>query len=210
MIALEPHEISFSTEAVLVDVRPLQERYGGMGFLPGSLSLPRTDPVERFAERLHAICGELVPTLVCLSGARARACAEWVGPSFGGTVTYLAGGVLGWGAEGLPLCWGPSSVSAVSVRVAAPLEELSRHMTACFVGELADVSIEHELDPLALLRSCFARAGQDYDRPNPELLHRVLDHAALSSVRLGTPLRRVAANVDRMLAMLPAPCPAVP
>ena len=132
---------------------------------------------------------------------------EWLSGLLGAPVTgfettFLEGGVLGWSAAGLPLCacrMAPAKPDPVEPR------DLPRMLAACFVGELAEVSLDRDIDPLALLRLAFERAGQSYDEPAIDQLHRVLDHAALLSLELGTPLDRVAANLDRMIALLPPP-----
>lgn len=207
MTVIDPLVASRSTELVLVDLRPTTERHCGLGFIPGSIGLPLPDDPSVASEQLDALDPPRLPVLVCTSGARARAQVQRIGGRLERPLAYLDGGVLGWSAAGLPLC-----ACAVPNTASAPIDpqELPRHLAACFVGELAEASLEHGLDPLALLRLAFERAGQSYDEPILDQLHRVLDHAALLSLELGTPLERVAANIDRMVAMLPEQSPSSP
>lgn len=199
MSAIHPREVLGSTGLVLVDLRPLGERIGGMGFPPGSLGMPWAPDAVDYTESVRAAAGGRAPVLVCLSGARARARSLAVG----GALPYLEGGVLAWSAEGLPLCG--RSMPATDEPLLA-LDEIPRYLAACFVGELAELAIDRpELDPLALLHRCFERAGVSQDAPSFEGLLRVLDQAALTSLELGTPLSKVATNVDHMLARLPLP-----
>lgn len=200
MTAMLPREVLGAPELLLVDIRPVVERYGGVGFMPGSVSVPWQPDAERWAAAVRAAAGPRTPVLVCLSGTRARTC----GLAGSGAFPHLEGGVLGWAAEGLPLCGrdGPHGRDEPPIAV----EAFPRHMAACFVGELAETALDHpDLDPLAVLHRCFERAGERFDAPTREGLLRVLDQAALASLELGTPLARVAENLDHMLSRLPLP-----
>jgi rhodanese-related sulfurtransferase len=196
MTAIHPRQALGQPGLVLVDLRPPSERYGGMGFPPGSLHVPGHLDVERWAAAVRQAAGPHTPVLVCLSGTRARTLAEAHGWS------YLEGGVLAWGAEGLPLAG--RHVTRPSDDPPLPVEAFPRHMAACFVGELAEAALDHPaLDPLALLHRCFERAGVSFTEPTLEGLLRALDQAALASLELGTPAERVAENLDHMLSRLP-------
>lgn len=201
MTALLPREVLGAPELLLVDIRPVAERYGGVGLVPGSVSVPwQPDDPERWAAAVRAAAASRTPVLVCLSGSRARTCAG----AQGSGLPYLEGGVLGWAAEGLPLCGRDGARSSDEPTIA--VEGFPRHMASCFVGELAETALDHpEIDPLAVLHRCFERAGVSFTVPTLEGLLRVLDHAALASLALGTPLERVAANLDHMLSRLPLP-----
>lgn len=196
MTAILPREVLGAPELLLVDIRPVAERYGGVGFVPGSVSVPWQPDAARWAAAVRAAAGSRTPVLVCLSGSRARTCTQ------GSGFPYLDGGVLGWAAAGLPLCGRDEARSSDEPAIA--VEAFPRHMAACFVGELAETALDHpDLDPLAVLHRCFDRAAVSFTVPTLEGLLRVLDQAALASLALGTPLARVAANLDHMLARLP-------
>jgi hypothetical protein len=200
MTALHPREVLGIPGLVLVDLRPASERYGGLGFCPGSLGLPWQPGAERWAARVREVAGARMPVLVCMSGSRARSCTL----AERGAFPHLEGGVLAWAAEGLPLC-GRDPAARSDEPPLSP-EEFPRHMAACFVGELADVALDHpHVDPMRLLGRCFERAGVSMTAPTLEGLLHVLDHAALASLELGTPIERVAANLDHMLSRLPMP-----
>ena len=199
MTALSPREVLGLPGLVLIDLRPQSERMEGMGFVPGSLGVPMVSDAARYAELVRAAAGGRTPVLVCLSGSRARTCSQ----EAGGVLPYLEGGVLAWAAEGLPLC---GLQRPATDEPSISLSEVPRHIAACFVGELAELALDRpELDPLQMLEGCFARAGVSMESPSLEGILRVLDQAALTSLELGTPLARVAANVDHMLARLPPP-----
>ncbi|MEX1368966.1 MAG: hypothetical protein AB1Z98_37920, partial [Nannocystaceae bacterium] len=123
-----------------------------------------------------------------------------VAPHLRMPVAYMEGVVVGWAAAGVPLC---GCVPPSGPAPDHPPVQVPRLLLACFVGELADIALDRELDPVQLLRECFERAGQSYDEPVLDQLHHVLDHAAMLSLDLGTPIERVAANLDRMAALLP-------
>lgn len=200
MDAIDPVAASRSPELLLLDFRPPLERHRGVGFIPGSLGMAISDDPQVAAEQLARLGPAKTPVLVCTSGTRAVALVKRIGPLLEGPLTYLEGGVLGWSAAGLPLC--ACSFASTPPELVSP-EDLPRRLAACFVGELAEVSLDRDLDPLALLRLAFERAGQSFDEPILDQLHPVLDHAALLSLELGTPLERVAANIDHILALLP-------
>lgn len=196
MTAIHPREALGIPGLVLVDLRPPSERYGGVGFVPGSLHVPGHLDVESWVAKVQQAAGARTPVLVCLSGTRARSLAEGHGWS------YLQGGVLAWGAEGLPLAG--RHVSRASDDPPLAVEAFPRHMAACFVGELAEAALDHpDLDPLALLHRCFDRAGASFTDPTLDGILRALDQAALASLELGTPIERVASNLDHMLSRLP-------
>lgn len=196
MTAIHPREALGIPGLVLVDLRPSSERYGGVGFIPGSLHVPGQPDAEHWVAMVREAAGSGTPVLVCLSGTRARSLAERHGWS------YLEGGVLAWGAEGLPLAGRPPARPSTDPKI--PVEAFPRHMASCFVGELAEAALDQpDLDPLALLHHCFERAGASFTDPTIEGLLRTLDHAALASLTLGTPIARVAANLDHMLSRLP-------
>jgi rhodanese-related sulfurtransferase len=219
MTAIHPRDVLGIPRLLLVDIRPTAERHGGVGFIPASVSVPWQPEAERWAAAVRAVAGERTPVLVCLSGTRARnGCAAL--PCFeggfeggfedacsqleGGMCSHLEGGVLAWGAEGLPLCG--RDLPRTRDEPPLSLQEVPRHLAACFVGELAEASLDRpDLDPLALLERCFRRAGTSPTAPTLEGLLHVLDHAALASFELGTPLARVATNIDHMLGRLPLP-----
>lgn len=198
MAAIPPRRALETPGLLLVDLRPLAERYGGIGFVPASVSVPWQADAERWAADVRKAAGALEPLIVCTSGHRAQSCGAPLGWH------HLEGGVLGWAAERLPVCG--HEVTRSPDEPVLSVEEFPRHMAACFVGELAEAALDHpDLDPLAILRRCFEREGVRFEAPTLAGLLRVLDQAALASLELGTPLARIAANLDHMLARLPDP-----
>lgn len=200
MHVIAPSEAARTRGLLLVDLRPAAERHQGVGFIPGSVGIPASEDSGLYADAIRRVARDRVAVLVCTSGTRARDRALKVAPHLRMPLAVLEGGVLGWAAAGLPLC---GCVPPSEPAPRCPPDQVPRQMLACFVGELADIALDRELDPLELLRECFERAGQSYDEPVLDQLHDVLDHAALLSLDLGTPIERVAANLDRMSALLP-------
>ncbi|MBK8237375.1 MAG: hypothetical protein IPK74_17670 [Deltaproteobacteria bacterium] len=200
MRTITPLELVRRHELAILDVRPRDERLGGVGFVPGSIAV--LNEPRAIAAALDDTGGEHGAVLVCLSGNRCRDAFAAIPGGVQSRLWVLEGGVLAWRAEGLPVCGVElAEHHADPVLGGRSLAELPRAMAACFVAEIVEVAGD-EVDPMQLLEACFARAGARFDAPLADDLIRVLDHAAAASRRVGTEASRVAANVDRFLAVL--------
>ena len=200
MLALTPEQALSHKRLRYIDIRPAEEREAGLGAIPGSIGVPLDEDDETFQRSVERASLGRPVLLVCTSGERARRLAERLAPQFHVDLGYLAGGILRWGEQGLPL-FARDPIGASGEQLSAP--ELSRRLAACFVGELAEVSLDRDLDPLDMLRSCFRRAEVDFEAPSTSELCRVIDHAAAISMDLGTPLDRIAGNLDMIRGLLP-------
>jgi len=200
MLPLSANAVVTDPQLQLVDIRSHHERYGGLGFVPGSLGEPYAGGALAFWERACELTAPQQPVLSCLSGLSARGLARALQDDCDTEVAYLDEGIVGWGSAGLPLC-GRGPAAMLRQRLAG--EDFARYLSSTFVGELAPAAIERNLDPVLLVRECFDRAGVPGDEGDADRLLRVLDHAAITSLRFGVPLRRVATTIDHLLALLP-------
>lgn len=89
--------------AIIVDVREEFELLSGV--IPGSISVPMSELLERLDE-----LGGAPVVLVCASGSRSRRVAEYLCENgFRHAVANLTGGLKGWREEGRELLsWSPA------------------------------------------------------------------------------------------------------
>ena len=207
MPAFTPEQILGAPHRLVIDIRPLDERIGELGFLPGSLSIPMPS-VERGLAQLSdsKLVGE-EPVLYCASGNRSGRMLAQIEREFGRPVHHLEGGMLGWQAAGLPTAYAdPAVLDEHDLAVTEPLL-FRRLLMSCFVAEATEVVPDDEelivaSDPLTVLRRCFEVSGTDWDETDPSRLFAVVDHASAVFRRLGGPIERIAYNVSRMYAVL--------
>ena len=188
---------------LVVDVRPLAERLDGIGFIPGSISLP-VDPLPAGLHATRVIPPTRKVVFVCLSGRRSDEVAAAVARSRDpGTTANLGGGLMAWQAAQL-------DVAGVHARwdgtepAGQDLAAVCREIAACFVAEAVELSLDAgmDLDPMELFGMCCHEAGVDPEAPDRTGLVRVLDLAAARSRELGNEYERIAANLDKMLGLL--------
>lgn len=180
-------------------MRRSHERYGGLGFIPGSIALPPDAPSMRLWERACERTAPQIPVFVCLSGLGSRNLVRLLHQEHEIEALYLEGGVVRWSSEGLPLC---GQVKGLQQRETSA-RSFRRSLASQFVGQLAAIALERDLDPLVLLRECFDAAQTSFEHPDVDALPDVIDRAAACCLRLGVPLRRVADQVDQWLGSLP-------
>lgn len=185
-----------SRQALIVDVRPAQERWFGMGTIPGSLEICGS-PLERVEALADA---EKALILVCQSGRRSLDLARH---ALANNVYSLAGGIIGWGSSGYPLCASGQDLQALAQSDARPvgLESLRRSLLSCFVAEIAELT-DCEVDPAQLLASCFQDANVEPVNASIKDLVRVMSWAAARSRELGNDYRRIADNLEFFLREL--------
>ncbi len=203
MLALKPYQVLSYSKIQLVDMRSQQERYSGVGFIPGSLSIPFIPDPTLYAQTVTSMVDERTPVLLCHNGRRARACALSMASAFKNPPGYLVGGILRWKADGLPLSGRltpgqlgpPEQPGQPELQLnAAPASAARRRW-----------SPSSRTDPLAVLRECFIGSRRNYDTRELRRVHHLLDHAAIASLEMGSPLKKVADNIDGILARLPGP-----
>jgi rhodanese-related sulfurtransferase len=169
----------------LVDVRPLEERFGPEGYLPGSVCASGAQLEQLLEQPLPVV-------LYCLSGHRSQKQADALMVR-GFRVASLAGGVLGWRALGLPVCGHGAQ--------ALPGDpDFVRALESCFVAESAQQATERgrtvTFNPRGWIRELLT-SSPTFDW----LLDQVAERARLN----GHELARIAQNVDALRAMLRAP-----
>lgn len=187
---------------MLVDIRPLVERRGEMGFIPASLSLPLAQPILDHLSSVESLRHDAEALVFyCLTGRRSDAAVQTLKDHIDLPVYSLAGGFLAWEASGLPVCrFGTPPPNA-------PHDVLSfrRHLLACFVAENIEYSLEHDvppIDPRIELERVFLEAGVLWDAPTVEGLFRVLDRTSLRMRKAGGDIRHISETLQTMCSML--------
>lgn len=203
VVNLDPKEVADARAMLVVDVRPLAERLDGLGYIPGSISLP-VDPLPEGLAATRVIPAERPVVFVCLSGRRSEDVAQAIARSREpGTTANLDGGYLAWQAADLEV----AGVNAKWSRPSAVQRDLAatcREIAACFMAEAVELSLDAgmDIDPMRLFDTCCVEAGVDPEHPTREGLLRVLDLAAARSRELGNEYDRIALNLDKMLGLL--------
>ena len=200
---LDPRDVADARAMLVVDVRPLSERLDGIGFIPGSISLP-IDPLPDGLSATRVVAPERPVVFVCLSGRRSEEVAVAFAQSRDpGTTANLAGGVMAWQAAELEVA-GVDASWPKPAPDAAELASICREIAACFMAEAVELSLDAgiDLDPMALFNVCCTEAGVDPEAPDRDGLLSVLDLAAARSRELGNGYDRIAANLDKMLGLI--------
>ena len=200
---LHPADFAARRDLVLVDLRPTSER-SEVGFLPASLSLPRStwDDAEATLVELAALENVNAIALYCTSGRRSLEARAALEERSAIPVWNLEGGFLAWAAAGLPVC----RVSKAPAEHPRSVLEYRRHLLACFVGANAELALDKgaRAEPYQMLLECFERAGVPWEEPTIDGLYRVVDWAAIATFRAGGNLADIAENVGGMVSMLRA------
>ncbi len=200
---LAPAELAARTDIPIVDIRPVAEREAGLGWIPGSVCVPPEALLDRAFAQDWPPSAPLA--LACLSGRRSAAFAVALTSRGWTRVHDLAGGLLAWRAEGLPVA---GEDTAAFTQAAGPLSRraVERELVSCFVAEAVLVEVERDdegplaLDPVAVVRESLTRVGVE-DHLTVRDVTRVLDRLAAAARAHGHAPGTIAANVDRLLRM---------
>ncbi len=189
MSAISCSTIVRDPQRILVDIRPLEERWL-VGFIPGSVDMDSEDEIDRLGESSRL-------ALVCTSGVRARAMAERH-PI--GAIDYLEGGILAWGEAGKPLASAQRSLKADGDTIRfRDLAQAYDGLKSCFLAELIQSDLSEiesgHLEPIALFHQAAERAGVTSSPGAHELL-RLMDHMARVRLCLGADVERIADNLS--------------
>jgi rhodanese-related sulfurtransferase len=187
MESLTPQELEAQRGCYLIDIRPLDERRAELGFIPGSLAL---GSAQELAELVDL---DGLPVVVyCTSGRRSAQFIEELEGAMAARVKNLDGGVLAWGAAGLPLV----TEDVTSHGPDASAQAFVLGLRSCFIGQLVETILEFDLDldPLELFEQLESRVREKPHPSSAELLRELVDHAAHLSRLLGTPLDAIARN----------------
>ena len=158
-LQLTPTAAAELREFLVVDIRPVHERFCGQGFIPGSLHVD-TEDNPMALDQLRQLGHRSSLVLACMTGRRSDALAlalKTVDASL--VVANLSGGLLGWHAAQLPVAAGGVEWDEDEAR--RPLSgETCRLIASCFMAETVELSLDNEadLDPMALFNRCLAEA----------------------------------------------------
>lgn len=201
MPGLQPTHASDPERYQLIDIRPTLERYSGMGFVAGSLSLPRSNELQADAEAIERIAGAKLPVLLCLTGHRAHGLALALAQCVEIPLSYVEGGLFAWNAEALPLAGlrlteqlqSPLSPSDFDATVRAQLDALliDSPIDACETVEL-------------VLQRCLMGMGRRMECCTPRQLRTLMDLLAVVLLDLGVPRWEVSDLLDGLLVRLPS------
>jgi rhodanese-related sulfurtransferase len=200
-IYISARQASLQRELLLVDIRPIEERIGELGFIPGSLSAPLTASWETDSAPQDLLAHSSGVVLACLSGQRAK--LAWRDaiekPTF-----ILEGGTLAWGAEGLPLV-SPANMRETIDGVDS-ITSFLQSLRSCFIAEWVESSLSAGLDeiinPIELVDGCLQAEGISAGACAVDSLRRAMDRLAWHSLRVGTARTKIAHNLSVMLNTL--------
>jgi len=195
-LTISIEEVIRQRPAPTFDLRPLEERDSGMGFIPGATWCSTEGLLARIDE-LVAVTRASSVVLVCLSGRRSDDAAQRLRDRGVPRVYSLRGGILAWRAAGHPVC-GTGDIDDADVPDLEDAEAFVVAIRSCFVAEWAQNSADDDaFNPVELVQEVFARAP----RTRAGLVAAV-DEVARVAWRRGHPLAAMVKNVDRMHAAL--------
>lgn len=194
-LTISAAELASSRVGLVFDVRAVSERYEGLGYIPGSCSLP-FDPAQFDVETLRQNAPSGI-VLVCLSGKRSDEAARVMRDAGLLNVQSVQGGILAWRAAGYPVC-GVDTHASAEIPEVRDASSFVLAVKSCFVAEWAqNCTVDDGFDPVALVQSAFAGV-----RWNMRDLRCAVERVSGVAWRRGYPLATIAANVDRMLAVI--------
>lgn len=182
----------------MIDIRPREERYSELGWIPASLSLSGVG-AERLSWLREQLEGSETAVLYCTSGRRSEKTLAILGAEYPRPLAHLRGGVLGWSAAGLPTC-GLVDVEPPDflLSLEAP-SQFRQALTSCFVAATMESTLsDDDADPMQTLRSCYEIEGVSWEDPSIDDLYYVIDRMALASRRLGGDLATIVENTNTM------------
>ncbi len=200
---LGPAALSELRNVVILDVRAAEERFGEMGFIPGSRSFPEEELRSSPARLLSTYGVDQPVALVCLSGKRSLRLVPMLRGLGFATCAHLRGGVLAWRAASLPVC-GVGAVPAEDVVPLRSIDEFPRALVSCFVAESVETQLNSGdgslVDPKPIVERICAEMRPSHS--SAQAWADSLDRLAEAARAMGHPLDHIARNVDRMLASL--------
>lgn len=201
MLSLSPLQASDTRQVQLIDIRPSLERYSGMGFVAGSMSVPQSNELRSDAAAIRSVAGNKIPVLVCLTGHRTHGMALALAQAIARPLGYLRGGLFAWNSEGLPLA---------GLRLAeAPHTPMEPEQFRATLRAELDLTLEDFLadvhDPAELvLQRCATAQGRSLEQCNHWELRTLLDLLAVVLLDFSVPREIASALLDRLLLRLPS------
>lgn len=188
----------------VVDIRPQDERFGELGFVPGSLWIPKDSP--DFARQVTKLALEAPVVLYCLSGHRSDAAHQAITQRSPDLLLYsLEGGLLAWSAAGHPV----SGLNHAKSNQWTPETDIFAQIRACFVAQMTETMLDNEDEdfenPMHLLEMSFKELHTSPQQASVQQWYSVLDKLAHMSKSKGTKLRVVQEHLDDFRNILPNP-----
>ena len=186
----------------VLDVRPADERFGQLGFIPGSIWV---DPADTsFENTVLEMASKHPVVLTCLSGKRSQAHQEqFKHYATGAPIEHMQGGLLLW-KQHYPVAGlhvQPQDVSSTDPQA------LYLNLRACFIGQMTESMLDLDEasfeDPVKMLEACFREVGVAPEDATARHWHQVLDQMAHLSKSKQTPLEDIARHVDEFLGWFP-------
>lgn len=201
MLGLKPTQASDFGRYQLIDIRPALERYSGMGFVAGSICLPRSNELDTDATTLQRITGGKIPVLVCLTGHRAHGLALALAQTVELPLGYLDGGLFAWNAEGLPLA-GLRLVDEPHAPLSAAEFETMLHTRLSALLTTQPVDTREPVE--RVLERCMLSAERPLRCYGSHELRTLLDMLAVVLLELGVPRRPISDLLDQLVSRLPS------
>lgn len=187
----------------LVDIRPLDERKGSIGYVPGSRAVPTESIVEDLEAFASSVEKSATVVFVCASGRRSAILAEQLAGRVPQTLATLEGGTLGWTAAGLPTC-GLEPPATDAIPMVPSIDKFPRALLACFAAEsienTLDGRVSDEIDANEVIQQ--AIAGACAGKVSARCLEVVLERVSEIARRSGFKLSRIRENTDAFTAAI--------
>lgn len=201
MLSLSPLQASDARQVQLIDIRPSLERYSGMGFVAGSMSVPQSNELRADAAAIQSVAGAKLPVLVCLTGHRTHGMALALSQAIARPLGYLKGGLFAWNSEGLPLAGLRLAEAPHSPMEPAEFNAMLRAELDFLLVDL--LATAHDPAELVLQR-CAAAQGRLLEQCTPWQLRTMLDLLAIVLLDFSVPRHAVSTLIDRLLLRLPS------
>lgn len=189
----------------IVDIRSRAERLAGIGYIPGSRLFPGELLAADSALLEDAYAKDMPLAIVCQSGRRSAELCPYLWAAGFLRARSLQGGMLAWGAAGLPTCAVVEPLPQ-DVPLVTRIDRFPRVLAACFVASTAEHAGPDPMwegrDPAELVRALVSEEQRGAPHTTVSTLERVLDRLAEIARMRGFPLEVIQWNVDRMSAAL--------
>lgn len=191
VVHIHPSELADRREALVIDIRQTEERFSDIGWIPGSRWLPEPIRAEDLKEQ-----DQRTIVLACMSGRRSTELAERFMEEGFSAVVDLQGGILEWGASGLPIC----RPQPPRGQPAASPEELRRLVKSCFLVESVEAVGLDEAVAQRALETVAAAFPDDVPLQRREVERRI-DQLAEMAWTYGHRLDSIVHNVESFYAL---------
>jgi len=200
MLGLRPMHAQDAARCQLIDIRPVQERFSGLGFIAGSLGLPPSDDLDLDAQAIDQLAGTKLPVLVCLSGHRSRGKVLALAQAIELPLGYLEGGLLAWEAAGLPLAGRWTDVGQL-----VPMEhdEYRQMLRSRLDALLADTDMGLRSPTDFVLERCAVDLSMPIEHWKLPQLQRLPETLAMILLDLEIPRADISPLIDLLMARMP-------